>query len=131
MFWRIYWKLVNPYAGVSGSEVMLGPGAKHLPVDELAAMIAHEHGHVLMRHARQRIVWLLTGKWLRPQRWLRMCQEQEFQADRYAVLQGHGVALLRFIRKRSPEYGGPFHPPRHQRLARIHQILSNIQENAP
>lgn len=118
---------MNQFAYVTGfgsrSNVHLGPACKHLPVDELAAVIAHEHGHIVMGHRLERVKWLLTAKWRDVPKWRKACWEQELQADIRATFLGHGRALARFIRHHAPEHGSMWHPPKWQRLAVIESTI--------
>jgi Zn-dependent protease with chaperone function len=82
---------------------------------EQDAIIAHEKGHIHHQHALKRIWWLLSFQW----RGLFVrCRLQEFEADAYAVTQGHIKGLTQFLVKVAmPE--GPLHPSSHERLVNI------------
>ena len=116
--------LPGVHACANGSKVQLGPNAKRLPVDELAAVIAHEHGHIVLKHRRERVKWLLTLKWLDFDMWRAMCWDQEVAADLWAVRNGHGPGLARYLNRRSfdKHLPGFWHPPAIFRLDMIEQF---------
>jgi Zn-dependent protease with chaperone function len=79
---------------------------------ELAAIVAHEHGHVAHRHA---IVNLTRRCVLLPHSTER-ARQQELQADQYAADRGHAAALASALRKLSR---APFDVHRAARLERV------------
>jgi hypothetical protein len=116
----------NDYAWVpvfGSKRIKLGPACRHLPTDELAAVIAHEDAHVKLKHQRQRWKWavmLVFGR-IDLEQLRGLCWAQELQADRWAAEAGCGPALIRFIRRRHPHEVGMWHPPASMRLAQLAQ----------
>lgn len=89
-----------------------------LSPDEQAAVLAHERGHIAHGHALTRLRWVLTFKAFRhPERYFAMCAKQELEADRWALLEGHGQALARLIARFKD--GGRGYPTKRERLARL------------
>lgn len=114
----------NDYAWVpvfGSRRIKLGPAAAKLPVDELAAVIAHEDAHLKLHHTRQRWKWALQFIFMRIdlEQLRGLCWSQELQADRWAAEAGCGPALIRFIRRRHPTESGMWHPPASMRLAHL------------
>lgn len=60
------------------------------------AVLMHEAGHCKMFHLEKRVAM----RWLSPIRssWvLKICMEQEFEADEFAAQQGYGLALIEIL----------------------------------
>jgi Zn-dependent protease with chaperone function len=86
---------------------------------EQAAIIAHETAHIHGWHQWKRIWWILSFQWKGlPEK----CKLQELEADRYAVQNGHGPGLLKFL-KRCRNSTSKFHPTFEERVANIHQTI--------
>ena len=106
-----------------GSRVVTGRWFPRFSEDEQAAIISHEQGHIHHRHALVRIWWLVTGRW---KHLLYKCRLQEFEADAYAVTQGHADALVKFLRKvQMPE--GPLHPASSDRIDNILRLTGVLK----
>ena len=124
-------KYVCEYAYVDGNQVRLGPACARLPTDEVRAIIAHEHGHIALGHARERrrhlwrnlhhLWWLSRGRWDKLRAWIDMAWQHEFDADVWAFRAGYGDAMIRFLRRRS-DVGDIWHPPIAFRVARLLQL---------
>lgn len=75
--------------------IQLGDEFFRLARFEQRAVLAHEHGHIRKWHAWARIWWLVTlHAFFRTDDFLALCQEQEMEADRYAVEQGYRTGLI-------------------------------------
>ena len=98
-------------------KIVLGPGFLQLSGREGCAVLLHEAGHCKLRHLEKRITmaWLVL---VSPQRLLRICLEQEYEADRFAAGCGYGADLMRLF-CRLQQAAGPFHPELSQRIARL------------
>jgi hypothetical protein len=80
--------------------IRTGEFFEFLPEDEQRAVLAHERGHLARRHHLKRLSWFVTLRvFFRTDAFLRMCEEQEIEADSYARDTGHGPALAKFITK--------------------------------
>lgn len=66
-----------------------------LTEDELAAVLAHERGHIHHLHVIENLVLACCFVGRSPKR----AHQQELEADDYAAAQGHGPALARAISK--------------------------------
>jgi Peptidase family M48 len=98
--------------------VQTGRLFEKLSPEEKEAVLAHERGHVAYGHALTRLKWILTFKAFRhPERYFAMCAKQELEADRWALLEGHGLALARLIARFKD--GGLGYPTKRERLARL------------
>ncbi|HDR9098882.1 TPA: M48 family metalloprotease [Burkholderia vietnamiensis] len=97
--------------------VQTGDLMGHLTSSEQAAVIAHERGHLAHWHAEKRLMWFLTlavfWNW---HGFLRMCERQELEADRYAISCGHGRGLRMFLIKHGSRRKHLGYPCLHKRL---------------
>lgn len=77
----------------------------NLRLRERQAVLAHEEGHHELGHVRARLLLLLTGWFFRPRAAARRFQEQELEADLYAVWHGHAWGLHAFLSRhqRTPD----------------------------
>jgi Zn-dependent protease with chaperone function len=92
-----------------------------LPAFEQRAIIAHEEGHVVHRHALKRLAWVVTLRAIfSPRKFLSMCEAQEFEADRYAVALGHRAGLISFLFRRKSHAQAPGYPEVSARLEALH-----------
>jgi Zn-dependent protease with chaperone function len=106
-----------------GSRVVTGKWFPRFTEEEQAAIIAHEEGHIYHKHALVRIWWLVTVRW---KHLLYRCKLQEFEADAYAVIQGHAEGLIKFLHKvHMPE--GPLHPASSDRLENILRLTESMK----
>lgn len=101
-------------------KIVLGPKFLGLPDREKAAVLLHEVGHCKLHHLEKRIsmVWLVLFS---PKRLLRLCMEQEHEADRFAARRGYGDDLARLFARTIGNGPGPFHPDRESRITRLRQ----------
>jgi len=90
-----------------------------LPTIEQEAILAHELGHIVYRHTRQRIIWALQLRWLWDSSFSDMLRDHELEADAFAVDSGHAEGLLAFLSKLTP---APLYPSPRERIARIHAL---------
>ncbi|KVE71443.1 M48 family metalloprotease [Burkholderia vietnamiensis] len=97
--------------------VQTGDLMGHLTSSEQAAVIAHERGHQAHWHAEKRLMWFLTlavfWNW---HGFLKMCERQELEADRYAISCGHGRGLRMFLIKHGSRRKHLGYPCLHKRL---------------
>lgn len=97
--------------------LQIGDLIGHLTPAERAAVIAHERGHLARWHAERRLLWFLTLRvfwdW---HGFLTMCEQQELEADQYAVSHGHGRGLRMFLVKHGHRRKQLGYPCLHQRL---------------
>ena len=98
-------------------KIVVGPAFFRLDEREAGAVLLHEAGHVKLRHLEKRLtmLWLVL---ISPQKLLRICVEQEFEADRFAARCGYGADLTRLFHRlaREPQM---FHPSLDERIARL------------
>jgi Zn-dependent protease with chaperone function len=96
-----------------------------MTVDEVEAIVAHELGHLVLRHHRTR--WWLTFSLVGRLWFNRVCKRQEFAADEWAAWRVGPMALRRALAKLGD--GRLFHEgPRHPSIA---QRLHALQEAFP
>lgn len=88
---------------------------------ERAAVIAHETGHIVHRHAWRRLWWLVSGQWSYMKT---RCQAQEYEADRYATMNGHGHGLIQFLSRPTKPHDSPLHPTHEERINNIMRWLN-------
>jgi Zn-dependent protease with chaperone function len=100
-------------------KIVVGPSFNRLDDREAGAVLLHEAGHCKLRHLEKRLkmLWLVL---ISPQKLLRICLEQEFEADRFAARCGYGNDLIRLFH-RLAEQPAPFHPKMSERIARLAQ----------
>ena len=83
------------------------------------AAVVHEMAHCIMHHTEKRILCLLFMPW----KIREVCKNHEFEADRYAVMNGYGEGLKLCLRFESE--GGMFHPSNAERRQKIEQYEQN------
>jgi hypothetical protein len=97
--------------------VQTGDLMDFLSARERAAVIAHERGHLKHWHAEKRLCWFATLRvfwdW---HGFLKMCEAQELEADRYAISTGHGLGLRMFLIKHGSRRKALGYPCLHKRL---------------
>ena len=89
-----------------------------LPNDEQWAVFFHELGHLHHRHAIKRIWRLVTFRW---RGFYAMCEQQEFEADQFAVDQGQRRGLESFLLRHASRVKSPGYPTAAQRLEAIRE----------
>ncbi len=98
-------------------KIVIGPNFAKLSEREQGAVLLHEAGHCLLRHLEKR----LTMTWLvlvNPEKLLRLCINQEYEADQFAAVRGYGDGLVKlFCRMENAD--GTFHPELSSRIARL------------
>jgi Zn-dependent protease with chaperone function len=101
-------------------KIVVGPSFLRLDEREAGAVLLHEAGHCKLRHLEKRLtmLWLVL---VSPKRLLRICLEQEYEADRFAAKCGYGNDLIRLFNRMSAQSPGPFHPELGSRIARLMQ----------
>jgi Zn-dependent protease with chaperone function len=99
--------------------IVVGRFFYRLPKIEQDAIIAHEVGHLVNHHVRQRVLWALQLRWLWCENFSDMLRDHEFEADAFAVESGHAEGLLAFISRLTP---APLYPSPQERIVRIHAI---------
>lgn len=98
--------------------IQLGLLFEKLSLTEQEAVLAHERGHVAYGHAFTRLKWFITTRAFRhPQDFFALCARQELEADRWALLEGHGPGLASLIARLGET--GLGYPSRAERLARL------------
>lgn len=98
-----------------------------LSPEEKAAAIAHEEGHLFLKHALRRVWWACSFKFLNPNKFFKEVQEQEFEADAYAARKGHALGLVsilsrehaRVLRGEFDPKSDPLHPAPIERIMRL------------
>ena len=98
-------------------KIVVGPGFLRLSEREAGAVLLHEAGHCKLHHLEKRLsmVWLVL---VSPQRLLRICLEQEHEADDFAVKHGYGQDLAQLF-SRMEQRKALFHPALSARIARL------------
>jgi beta-lactamase regulating signal transducer with metallopeptidase domain len=117
-------KVIHTKMPIVGMSVMncivLGRFFDRFSESQKAAIISHEEGHIFHRHALVRLKWIVTGQW---KNLLRRCLLQEFEADAFAVKNGHAEGLKGFLKLiHAPE--GPLHPSSEDRIANINRLTT-------
>ena len=100
--------------------IAVGNGWFKLPFAEQRAVLLHEAGHALKLHLEVRLLFLplfWTG-WVQ-----QLACRQELVADRFAVENGGGHDLLRFLTRCPGNARGPFHPSAHERQQHLSQLI--------
>lgn len=100
-------------------KIILGNAFHQLSEREAKAVLLHEVGHCKLRHLEKRLTMLWLVLW-NPQKLLRLCIEQEYEADRFAARMGYGMDLVQLF-CRMQRQQGPFHPELSERIARLTQ----------
>ena len=97
--------------------IRLGPAFHHLPAREQQAVLAHERGHIVHRHAFKRLAWLVTLRaFFRTEAFFAECRRQELEADHYAAQQGHAAGLISFLFRRQLHVESPDYPSSRERV---------------
>ena len=97
--------------------IQLGDGFYRLSDLELAAIVAHEEGHIHHRHALKRLWWMVSFRW---KGFSQRCEAQEMEADRYAVERGHAPGLISFLFRQQMHVKSPGYPTARRRIEAIH-----------
>lgn len=101
--------------------IQLGEDFYRLTPREQEAVLAHEQGHIVYRHARKRLWWVLTLRvFMKPKAYWAMCETQELEADRYAVALGHAAGLITFLWRRGLHVKSTGYPTPKKRIEAIH-----------
>lgn len=99
--------------------VRTGEHFHELPHEEAHAIMLHELGHIKHWHIEKRVWWLLTLRaFFQPDKFLAMCEAQEFEADDYAAARGAGSALAAFL-ARLPDTKIDGYPEKQKRIERL------------
>jgi Zn-dependent protease with chaperone function len=100
--------------------IQIGPAFQHLTPLEQEAVLAHERGHVAHRHALKRLWWIVSLRAVfNFDGFLALCEQQEFEADRYAAELGHRAGLAAFLASRIWEPKSAGYPSARERLEAI------------
>ena len=97
--------------------IHLGDDFYRLTELEQKAIIAHEEGHIAFGHARERLWRILSFQW---KGFYERCEEQEFEADWYAVERGHAAGLISFLLRSPLHVKSAGYPTHKQRIEAIH-----------
>ena len=108
---RGFWPLKSIEVGDSWFE---------LDYDERMAVLLHEAGHALKWDAEVRLL-LIPIFWTKFA--VRIVHRQELAADAFAVSNGYGVQLLRFLSRFRNVDPGEHHPNYFVRARNIHRLL--------
>jgi Zn-dependent protease with chaperone function len=101
--------------------IQFGEAFDKLTPLEQAAVIAHERGHIVHRHAIKRLLWVLTLRAVfQTEKFFEMCEKQEMEADRYAVSRGHRAGLISFLFRSNLHVKSAGYPTHKQRIEAIH-----------
>ena len=101
--------------------IQFGEAFDRLTPHEQAAVLAHERGHIAHRHALKRLMWVLTLRAVfQPSNFFEMCEKQELEADRYAVVRGHRAGLISFLFRSNLHVKSAGYPTHQQRIEAIH-----------
>lgn len=104
--------------------IVVGENWFYLDPREKLAVLEHEAAHCLNFHMEKRLLalpWLLIDAHFN----IRMCIEQEHEADEFAARAGYGVELLSAIKKISGDKG-TFYPTFAARADRIGEVLRGM-----
>jgi hypothetical protein len=92
------------------------------PIEQQAVM-AHEEGHLVFRHAWIRLGWFVTLRaFFKQDEFFEMCARQEAEADWYAVACGHAPGLISFLLRLQPDVKSDGYPTARQRLEAIRHV---------
>jgi hypothetical protein len=89
-----------------------------LSAAERSAVMVHERGHLRYRHVLKRIWRLVTFRW---RGFYAMCEQQEFEADQFAVDRGFQRGLESFLLRHASRVKSPGYPTAAQRLEAIRE----------
>jgi Zn-dependent protease with chaperone function len=98
--------------------IVVGPEFRFLNEREKGAVLLHEAAHCRLQHRLKRILWT----WLvfvSPRKLLEICQEQEYEADRFAAGCGYRDDLVSVFQKLREEADAPYHPSLASRIERL------------
>jgi hypothetical protein len=84
---------------------------------EQAAILSHEYGHIVHRHAWKRLWWIVSFQW---RGFLQRCEAQELEADAYAAARGHAPGLISFLFRQQMHVKSPGYPTARRRIEAIH-----------
>ena len=110
---RNFYARTAPWGTIQTGELF-----RKLSAAERSAVIAHELGHIWHRHALKRIGRLLTLRW---RGFFAMCEQQEFEADQFAVDVGQRRGLESFLLRHASRVKSPGYPTAAQRLEAIRE----------
>jgi hypothetical protein len=100
--------------------IQYGSSFGRLTSIEQQAVVAHERGHIVHRHALKRLAWFVTLRvFFNTSGYFQMCEAQELEADRYAANIGHANGLIRFLLCRTTSFRVSGYPSREQRLENL------------
>lgn len=99
--------------------VFVHPIFHRLPAPIRTAILAHEEGHLMLGHTRQRLRWLFSGRWWRDPEGVRAAlKNQEYEADAYCASRGFADFLIAFLLK-SQDHATKVRPSSQDRIARL------------
>jgi hypothetical protein len=98
--------------------IQVGDLFDRLSRDEQAAVVFHECGHIYHRHVLKRIWRLLTFRW---RGFYAMCEQQELEADQFAVGLRQRRGLESFLLRHASRVKSPGYPTAAQRLEAIRE----------
>jgi hypothetical protein len=115
---KAFYARCTPWGTVEEGELL-----ELLPQFERNAVIAHEYGHVHHRHMRRRLLWVFSLRAVfQPEKYFRMCEEQELEADQYAAKLGYRSGLISFLWRHSLNVKSPGYPTHKARLEALHHV---------
>lgn len=97
--------------------IQLGDDFYRLSPLEQTAIVAHEEGHIHHKHALKRLWWIVSFQW---DGFYERCEQQELEADRYAVERGHAAGLISFLFRSNLHVKSAGYPTHKQRIEAIH-----------
>lgn len=109
------------FGATVGPFVVLGRYTKLLDGFERDAVVAHEQGHIVGRHAMKRLFRLVSMQWTDL---MAVCRLQELEADAHAVREGHALGLISFLGKVNPPHKNALHPTPNERIDHIMRLLA-------
>ena len=63
-------------------------------------VLAHETGHIEHDHALKRLGWVVSLRVLfQSEKYFKMCEAQEYEADRFALSEGCAEGLVSFLHR--------------------------------
>ena len=99
--------------------IQLGDLFHVLTPDEQIGVLAHETGHIEHDHALKRMLWVFSLRAVfQPEKYFKMCEEQEYEADRFALSEGCAEGLASFLRG-CPKAKALGYPRIHDRIKRL------------
>lgn len=99
--------------------IQVGEMFQWLTPDEQIGVLAHETGHIEHDHAFKRLLWVISLRAVfQPEKYFKMCEEQEYEADAFAKSEGCAEGLASFLHRCS--HGKALGYPRiHDRIKRL------------